>query len=73
MRRRRRSRSRRLSRVSSLTVYFRGVFNMKWDWQKLIVAIIAAIVGWFSNVVLPAPGTQAIAKVQSPVLQNIPR
>lgn len=40
-------------------------YVMKWDWQKLIIAVLSAVLGWFTNVVIPAPGSA----VRAPVIQ----
>lgn len=34
--------------------------TVNWNWQKLVTAIIAAILGWLSNLAIPVPGTTNI-------------
>lgn len=34
---------------------------MNWDWKKLVMALIAAVVGWLTGTVFPAPGTGKLA------------
>lgn len=45
-----------------LRVTGRYHFIMNWDWKKLIMALVAAVVGWLTGTVFPAPGN-----VKSPV------
>lgn len=43
-----------------LRVTGRYVLVMNWDWKKLVMAIIAAVVGWLTGTVFPAPGTEKV-------------
>ena len=56
-------------RSSFRSVNLRGVLNVtvNWSWDKLIVSLIAAVIGWLSGVVIPAPGMTA---VKAPVVQT---
>lgn len=47
-----------------LRVTGRYVLVMNWDWKKLIMALVAAVVGWLTGTVFPAPGT---GKLPAPV------
>lgn len=38
---------------------------MTWDWKKLIIAVLTAVLGWLSSAVIPGPGTQKIPVVQA--------
>jgi len=31
---------------------------MNWDWQQLLVAVLVAVLGWLSGIVVPPPRTQ---------------
>lgn len=45
---------------------------MDWKWKQLIVALVGAILGWLSSIVVPAPGTQKIVPVQQIESKRIP-
>lgn len=37
---------------------------MDWKWKNLIVAVVAAVMGWLSSIFVPAPGqTKAVSGV----------
>lgn len=46
--------------VHSIRLILKGTYSMtvNWNWQKLITAIIAAVLGWLSSLAMPVPGQQ---------------
>lgn len=45
--------------MQTLRLILKGTYSVtvNWNWQKLITAIIAAVLGWLSSLAVPVPGT----------------
>lgn len=39
---------------------------LNWNWQRLLIGVVSAIVGWLSSIVVPAPGQGT----RSPVVES---
>lgn len=46
--------------MQTLRLILKGTYSVtvNWNWQKLITAIIAAVLGWLSSLAVPVPGQQ---------------
>lgn len=60
--------------MRNIHLYLKGTYVMTidWKWDKLIVAIIAAVMGWLTNIFVPVPGTSS-ALQRAPQVQGVPK